>query len=184
VKEELVDILDETGQKTGQTMLKSETHAKSIWHSGAHIWIYNSNGDILLQLRGTGKVIRPGAWDVVVAGHIMAGEGPLETAVREAKEEIGLEVKPESLVFIEVSKVQDEMPGWTHRVFNWVYSLKTDLDINDLEMEKEEVADLAWMPLEQFESEIHDPEKSKKYWSSRIKSYEEAITAIKGQLAK
>src|SRR5690242_10762851 len=120
MKDEPVDILDERGNKTGQIMLKSEAHAKSLWHSGAHIWICNPKRAVLLQLRAKNKVIRPGVWDVAIAGHIKAGDTPEQTAEREAKEELSLTVNPKQLKFIEVSKVQDVMKGWTHRVFNWV----------------------------------------------------------------
>ncbi len=34
-------------------------------------------------------------WDISAAGHVEAGDGALETARRETKEEIGLDVPPE-----------------------------------------------------------------------------------------
>ncbi|HET9721939.1 MAG TPA: NUDIX domain-containing protein [Candidatus Saccharimonadales bacterium] len=182
MKEEPVDILDEQGNMTGQTMLKSEAHQKGLWHRGAHLWIYNSKGEILIQLRAGGKTIRPNVWDVPVAGHIQAGHEPRETLVRESKEELGLDIDPAKTTFAGISQVEDPMQSWTHRVFNYVYILKADLDINSLKLEKEEVAAVKWIPLEKFEDEIHDPAKSKSYWDSRLKSYQEAINAIRDQL--
>jgi 8-oxo-dGTP pyrophosphatase MutT (NUDIX family) len=36
----------------------------------------------------------PNLWDVSVAGHISAGEGPVEAALREAQEELGVTLVP------------------------------------------------------------------------------------------
>lgn len=182
MKEEPVEILDEHGNKTGRTILKSEAHWQGLWHSGAHLWIYNSNGEVLLQLRTPNKVIRPNSWDVSAAGHIQAGHEPRKTLVREAKEELDLEVDPDKMIFIGISKVEDKMPKWMHRVFNWVYIMKADVDLKKLKLEADEVAEVRWIPLDQFEDEIHDPVKSQKYWDSRIPSYQEAINAIRKQI--
>jgi len=53
-----------------------------------------------LQLRAKNKKLFPNKWDVSVGGHISAGEEPLTTAVRETKEELGLEISREDLVFV------------------------------------------------------------------------------------
>lgn len=182
MKEELVDILDEKGNRTGQTMMKSEAHDKSLRHGGAHLWIYNSKGEVLLQLRHRKKVIRPNVWDVSAAGHIIAGDTPKETAVREAKEELGLNVDPKKFKFIGVKKVAEPMPeGWTHRVFNWTYLTQLDLGLEGLELEKDEVTDIRCIPLDEFEADIHDPERSKKYTPTRLEFYAEVIDAIRRQ---
>lgn len=42
----------------------------------------------------------PGMWDVSVGGHFTAGEGSLETAIKETSEELGLSCDEESLRFV------------------------------------------------------------------------------------
>ena len=52
---------------------------------------------LLLQLReGTGYM--DGHWAAAAAGHVEAGESVLEAAVREAVEELGIEIDPADLV--------------------------------------------------------------------------------------
>ncbi|MGA3150648.1 MAG: NUDIX domain-containing protein [Candidatus Saccharimonadales bacterium] len=185
MKEEPVDILDEQMNTTGKTMLKSEAHKKSLRHGGAHLWIYNSKGEILLQLRHPSKVIRPNVWDVSAAGHISAGDTPEETAVREAEEELGVKVDPDKFIFIGINKVDEPMPdGWTHRGFNWSYVIELDLDLSKLKFQKGEVADIRWVPLDQFEAEINDPQRSKKYTPSRLEFYPVIIESIRKELGR
>lgn len=164
MKEEPVDILDRQGNQTGQTMLKSEAHAKSLWHGGAHIWIYNSKGDVLLQQRSLRKLINPGIWDVSVAGHIQAGKTPKETVVEEAQEEIGLKVNPEELKFIGNTTVDMDEDGWQHKVYLWVYILKQDgLKPEDLVLEEAETDAVKWYPLDQMAKDLNDPAKKQLY---------------------
>jgi isopentenyl-diphosphate Delta-isomerase len=164
LKEELVDILDEQGNQTGQSMLKSEAHAKGLWHGGAHIWIYNSNGEVLMQLRSPKKIVTPNIWDVSVAGHIQAGKTPKETVVEEAQEELGLEVNPSELQFIGNTTVDMQEKGWRHRVWLWVYALKQDnLDPASLTLEEAETADVKWIPLERMARDLKDPSKTHLY---------------------
>ncbi len=70
--EEQYKILDETGKKTGQVLSKSEVHEKELRHGSVFIWIYNNEGEVLLQFRAKDKKSFPSVWDVSVAGHISA----------------------------------------------------------------------------------------------------------------
>lgn len=184
MKEEPVDILDEHMNKTGQTVLKSEAHKQGLWHGGAHIWIYNSKGEVLMQLRSPKKIIRPNIWDVSVAGHIAASKTPLETVVEEAEEELGLTVKPEELVFIGNTFIDDAMAGgWEHRVFLWIYALKSNLNVADLTLELAETSEVKWVPLKQLEQELTDPAFKNNY-APTLQSYNLAIEHIPNLLNK
>lgn len=180
MKDELVDILDEQTEKNGQVMLKSEAHKKNLRHGGAHIWIYNSRGDVLLQLRHHTKVIRPNVWDVSAAGHITSGDTPEETIVRELKEELGLDINPKNLDFIGIKKVDERMSdGSVHRVFNWTYLTKMDVDLDTIRLEADEVSDVRWLPIDEFEAELNDPEKVERYTPTRLEFYTEVIQEIR-----
>ena len=88
--DEYIDIVDEHGNPTGKSELKSVIHKKGYYHHTAHIWFYTTNGDILLSQRSAKKTIYPLMWDVSVAGHIDAGEPLITAALRGVQEEIGL----------------------------------------------------------------------------------------------
>ena len=50
-KMEIWDILDENGNKTGRTIIRGEKLEVDEYHLVVHIWIINSNGEILIQKR-------------------------------------------------------------------------------------------------------------------------------------
>lgn len=54
---------------------------------------------MLLQKRSMNKDSFPGKFDTSSAGHIQAGDEPLESALRELGEELGIQATPEQLVF-------------------------------------------------------------------------------------
>ena len=82
---EIFDITDDNGIPTGKTITRSEAHDKGIPHRTAHIWIVKRDGDsyqVLLQKRSAEKESFPGMFDTSSAGHIQAGDDPLESAQR------------------------------------------------------------------------------------------------------
>ena len=101
---EYFDILDENGNKTGERKLRSEVHRDGDWHRAVHIWIINQNGEVLLQRRSPNKDSNPNMLDISCAGHLSAGDESLEGAIRELKEELGLDVRPNELQFIKTIK--------------------------------------------------------------------------------
>lgn len=59
----------------------------------AYLLLRDEAGQVLLQLRfGTGFM--DGYWAAAAAGHVDPGESALAAAVREAREELGIEVDP------------------------------------------------------------------------------------------
>lgn len=88
--EEIFPLVDESGQIIGQAT-RSECHNGSmLLHPVIHLHVFNSQGELFLQKRSARKDIQPNKWDSSVGGHIDLGENPLNAALREAKEEIGL----------------------------------------------------------------------------------------------
>jgi len=185
--EEMVDVLDEFGQKTGrQVWKKKEAHAQGIRHGAVHVCIYNPKGEILLQLRAKQKDLYPDTLDFAAAGHVFAGGTPEETAIRETKEEIGLDITMDDLRFIGINRTDKIIPpdNWLHSVFDWNYLVCRDVDTGTLKLQPEEVADVIWMPLDAFESDLHDPERSKKFTPHQLYLYDMAIYEIRKALAE
>ena len=90
---EIFDITDTNGIPPGETVTRSEAHDKGVPHRTAHIWIVRKekgNYQVLLQKRSADKESFPGMYDTSSAGHIQAGDGPLESAQRELFEELGI----------------------------------------------------------------------------------------------
>jgi isopentenyldiphosphate isomerase len=152
--DELIDICDENNNLLDIQKMKSEAHKKGLWHRASHIWIYNSKGEILLQLRAKEKSLYPNMWDISAAGHIGAGEDSITSGSREVEEEIGLKLKKEDLDFWMIRKVKAIFREIKNNEFYYVYFFKFDGDINQLKLQKEEVQKIQFLPIDKIEEEL------------------------------
>ncbi|MCX6728871.1 MAG: NUDIX domain-containing protein [Candidatus Saccharibacteria bacterium] len=161
----LIDIVDENGNPTGYAKTKREIHEQGFWHNAAHVWIYNSHCEILMQLRSKDKDSYPGLWDISVAGHTESGETPIQSAVREMKEEIGLnpeygKLEPEGIYIIS-QPIEGTL--WQDNEIGNVFFYKFNGSVDDLSMPDGEVEKLEFVPIDRFEKEVNDVELRKKY---------------------
>lgn len=90
MKEELIDILDENGIKTGEILTRKEAHKRGLWHRAIVVAIINEKNEILIQQRSNNKEKNPNMWDISVAGHLSAGQDSLSAATREISEEVSV----------------------------------------------------------------------------------------------
>ena len=94
---ELIEIVDENGDFTGQIMDKEEAHDKNLLHNEVGIFIINDDGKVLLQKRSANKRFSPNKWGLC-AGHVDAYESLETAALREIKEEVGLDLSLKELI--------------------------------------------------------------------------------------
>jgi isopentenyldiphosphate isomerase len=142
--EEVIDLCDEHGVPLGTTRLKRDAHRDGDWHRASHLWILTPAGGVLLQLRASVKENFPNLWDVSVAGHVSAGESPLDAAIREAREEIGLALAASELRHIGTLHQQVVLHGgaYVDNVLHDVFVAVRDVDLTSLVLQREEVADV------------------------------------------
>lgn len=141
--DEIIDILSPDGKTTGITALKSEAHKNGWHHATVHVWFYTKGKKILLQKRAKVKKVFPNLWDVSVAGHIGAGESIKNAAIREVKEEIGLDINEFDLIKIGLRK--DEIVhsnGILDNEFKHLFLCKLHKEVSQLTQQKGEVDDL------------------------------------------
>ena len=141
--DELIDILTSGGKPTGKTALKSEAHKKGWYHATIHVWFYTDDKKVLLQKRASVKKVFPNLWDVSVAGHIGVGEQIEMAAIREVKEEIGIDISTTDLIKIGLRK--DEivhLNGILDNEFKHIFMCKLTTSVSQLTMQKGEVDDL------------------------------------------
>ncbi len=156
---EIFDITDDNGVPTGETISRSEAHDKGIPHRTAHIWVVNKNSgkyQVLLQKRSAEKESFPGMYDTSSAGHIQAGDEPLESAQRELYEELGIKASDEELSFAGKFHIKYEME-FHGKMFRdnevaFVYVYEKPIDIGSLVLQKEEVEEVRWFDIE----EVHE----------------------------
>lgn len=170
--DEIIDIVDENNNLVGTQASRNQAHHEGLWHRIINICIYNSKGEILLQLRSKDKMIYPDMWDISVAGHIGAREDPLVAALREAGEETGLNARAEDLHFYKIRSEQYQNDNVNMKEFLYIYLLKYDGNIENLRIQKEELQSIEFMPIAKIEEELSSGSKRYaphgEYWSDIV----------------
>ncbi len=150
--DERIDVLDDTGGRTGEVVWKSEAHRRGLWHRCFHCWICAPATDeggpfLLAQRRAAEKDTWPGYLDVTAAGHLAAGEEPLD-GVREVEEELGLRVDPGRIVPLGARRAELEIPGGLDRELHDVFLLVDDTNPEGFRLQREEVEAVLRIDLE------------------------------------
>lgn len=138
-------ILDENGNFTGEILDRTNPRVweKGIYHQGADVWIINSENKILIQKRSKEKKLEPNVW-AMTGGSVILEENSLQTIVREAKEELNIDIMASDLKLITKFK--------TGNVWIDTFILKNDFDINKMVFQKEEVSDVKWATIEEIDN--------------------------------
>ena len=152
---ELLDIVDENCIPTGKTIERKIAHSEGIRHRTAHVWIIrktDNGAEVLLQKRAMGKDSFPGRYDTSSAGHIQAGDEPEESAIREMKEELGIDASVSDLHFVDkfVINYKKEFYGkmFKDSEIAFVYVYTGAVDIDKLTLQQEELDRVDWFNLE------------------------------------
>ena len=100
--EELFDVVDDQDRVLEQ-LPRSVVHRRKLLHRAVHVFLFNSAGELLLQMRSATKDEAPLTYTSSASGHLGAGEDYFPAAVRELQEEIGLSVPLEFIVKLPAS---------------------------------------------------------------------------------
>ena len=133
--EEIFDVVDANDQVIGQKP-RSEVHRLGLRHRAIHLLVFNARGELFLQKRSMKKDCFPDTSDSSVSGHVDAGEAYDDCALREPREEIGLDLKilPKRLFKINACKA-------TGQEFVWLYRCEHE---GPFQLDPEELSDGGW----------------------------------------
>jgi len=137
---EVLDVVDDHDEVIGRTT-RHEIHERGLKHRAVHVLLFNLRDELFVQRRAATKDTFPRRYDSSASGHLDSGENYDACAVRELREELGLEVHPQELVKqFKLDACQET--GWE---FVWVYTLRGEFTprINPAEIEAGEFWDLA-----------------------------------------
>ena len=140
MSEEIFDVCNERDEIIGQKT-RQEVHRLGLRHRAVHVLVFNARGEMFLQKRSMKKDCFPGKWDSSASGHLDCGEDYDACAIRELREELGLEATsvPERLFKI------DACPG-TGQEFVWIYRCQAE---GPFTLQAEEIEQGAWFAPEQ-----------------------------------
>ena len=89
-KSEWVDLVDLDNQVIGRAQ-RHEVRQKNLLHRGIAVLVRNSQGQVYVHQRTDTKDLFPAMYDMFVGGVVGSGESYLDAAVREAREELGVD---------------------------------------------------------------------------------------------
>lgn len=139
---ELLDIVDENGNLTGEVMEREKAHELNLLHWEISVFLINDKKEVLLQKRAATKKMNPNMWGSC-AGHVDSGEGIEETALRELEEEIGIKFSIDDLHVLEEMQVtKKEINSHLTRVYYVYYNG------NDFKIQTEELSEVKWFNIE------------------------------------
>lgn len=121
--------------------------------SSIYLIIRNENGEVLLQRR-QGTKLWPG-FLALPAGHIDEGENAYEAAIREAKEELDIEIKIEDIIDTFVVNRKNKSLSPYYDVYFELDKYYGEIKIN----EPEKCSELVWSSMENLPEDMIDFEK-------------------------
>ncbi|MFY7810892.1 MAG: isopentenyl-diphosphate delta-isomerase, partial [Flavobacterium sp.] len=86
-------ILVNTQNEVIGTMPKLEAHEKGVLHRAFSVFIFNDQGELMLQQRAASKYHSPSLWTNTCCSHQRIGEDNLSAGKRRLLEEMGFETE-------------------------------------------------------------------------------------------
>jgi isopentenyldiphosphate isomerase len=133
------EIYNRHRQKSNNIHKRGFPLKEGEYHVVVHIWIMNSKGEYLIQKRAESCAVLPGLW-AVTGGSAIYGESSRQACLREAKEELGIDLKEPHLAFTVIRRNN----------FCDVWLVKEDINLADIVMQKEEVAEVRYVTKEEI----------------------------------
>ena len=166
--EELVVLVDEKDNQVG-LMPKMEAHEKAVLHRAFSVFIFNSEGKLMLQQRAADKYHSPLLWTNTCCSHQREGETNLEAGKRRLEEEMGFTTDLKE-VFWFVYKAPFENGLTEHELDHVMVGYYEEAP----KINKEEVASYKWMTLIDVKKSIEKNPKEYTEWFKIIfdKSFE------------
>jgi isopentenyl-diphosphate Delta-isomerase len=116
---EQVILVNENDEETG-IMEKMEAHEKALLHRAFSVFIFNKEGQMLLQQRAAKKYHSPQLWTNACCSHPRPGELTMAAAKRRLYEELGFETALDKI--FEFTYKADFNNGLTEHEFDHVFT--------------------------------------------------------------
>lgn len=145
---EIWDLYSEDRVLLGKDHIRGEKLPADGYHLVVHVWIKNSKGEYLISQRSADRPTYPLMWECV-GGSVIKGEDSLVGAIREAKEEVGVDLQAEKghVIFSKTRKIEG---GIVKNDIMDVWIFEYDGEVNLKNATTDEVAQVAWMNREQI----------------------------------
>lgn len=132
------DLYNYDGKKKNKKAIRGSKLNDDEFHLVVNAWLINSEGNFLITQRSENKS-HPLMWECT-GGSALMGENSLQAAIREVKEELGLDVSEKEAIFIgKTRRFYKNCPDILH-----VWLFKIDASLSEVKIQEEEVNDVMW----------------------------------------
>lgn len=157
---EMLTVVDIHQNKIG-VKTRDAVHRDGDWHETFQCWFIErakSSYYIYLQLRSASKNDFPLMYDITAAGHLLVGE-TVEDGVREIKEELGVEITIDQLLFLQAIPNSINLPNFIDNEISlvYLYEVKTPLAFSFIDEEVEAIVRMQFSDFEKLvNGEVND----------------------------
>lgn len=137
------DLYSQDRIKNGSIHERGKDMPIDFYHVVVHVWIVNNEGKLLLTQRSANSYRSPLKWECT-CGSVIHGENSLQAALREVKEEVGIDLDPNKGRLI-TSFRRDVVDKKRLNDFIDVYAFKTDKNYSLIDATTKEVNDCRWI---------------------------------------
>lgn len=141
---EYIDLYSRDGELLRCHVPKKTERTPEEYYRHVHVILFDERGYCLMQQRSLQAKYLPGKWDVT-GGGVQSGETTFEAALREAKEELGLELPAEKMQLAGFRV--DEAAG---RGLLDVYCVRFSFGEADCRIDPKEVEAVRFVPYDEF----------------------------------
>jgi isopentenyl-diphosphate Delta-isomerase len=147
---EKVILVDESDQEKGFEE-KMSAHRQGLLHRAFSVFLFNSNGELLIQQRAATKYHSPLLWSNTCCSHPRPGEATLDAAYRRCKEEMGIE-PPLLHAFSFIYKATLDQGLIEHEYDHVFIGTSNEVPL----INPQEVAAYKWVKLYDLKNEVED----------------------------
>ena len=142
---ELWDLYDGHRNPLHITHVRGSRLKRGTYHIAVGIWTVNERNEILLTLRSPEKKDWPNLWENT-AGSVLAGETSREGAVRELREETGIQVTEEELYLLGTETGRNTIGD--------CYMVRKNIPLEQVVCQQGETCDARWVTVEELDRMI------------------------------
>ena len=148
---ELWDLYDKNKRITGKI------HERGVWipdgyyHLVVHVWIKNNEGKYLISRRDKSRESYPLFWECP-GGSVLKGETSLDGAIRETKEEVGVDLSN-----ISGKLINTKLREYFHDIMEaWLFYYDGEVDLT--KASTNEVCEVKWMSIDEIKESLEKGE--------------------------
>lgn len=149
---EMWDLYDRNRKMLERKAIRGTKLSDEEYHLVSNAWIRNSEGKYLISQRVEWKA-HPLMWECT-GGSVLMGEDTYTGAIREVKEELGIDVSNAPFAFVgSTTRYYKNCPDILD-----VYIFELDISIENIIIQKDEVNDVKWATKEEIIQLYNDGE--------------------------